>query len=65
MKNIVLFIASLGCLVSVSCSSAGISGSLPIPFTDPPVNAKGEIEVTPLPPRFCIGLDVIPRPEED
>jgi len=63
MKNIALLSLCLASLGLASCSSTGLTGSLPIPFTDPPANVRGDIEVTPLPPKLCIGLDVIPRPE--
>tara|TARA_Y100000004_G_C8728881_1_gene333407 strand:+ start:92 stop:295 length:204 start_codon:yes stop_codon:yes gene_type:complete len=65
MKNYFTALLMAGvCLSFASCSSSGLSGSLPIPFTDPAVNVRADIEVTPLPPKLCVGLDVIPRPEE-
>ncbi len=63
MKYVLAIISIAACLLFSSCGSAGLNGSLPVPFTDPPVNVKGNVEVTPLPPKVCIGLDVIPRPE--
>ncbi len=63
MKAIIVSIAAASCVVlGASCSSSGVQGSLPIPFTNPPTNVTGEINVTPLPPKLCVGLDVIPRP---
>ncbi len=64
MKNILITISAIAaCSLFASCGSAGLGGSLPIPFTDPAVSVQAHAEVTPLPPKVCIGLDVIPRPE--
>jgi len=64
MKSILITISSIAaCSLFASCGSAGLDGSLPIPFTDPAVSVQAHAEVTPLPPKVCIGLDVIPRPE--
>tara|TARA_R100000654_G_scaffold59939_1_gene86683 strand:+ start:8753 stop:8956 length:204 start_codon:yes stop_codon:yes gene_type:complete len=64
MKNIAIIVAAVSCILfSASCSSTGLSGKLPIPFTDPAMDAQGVIQVTPLPPKLCIGVDVSPREE--
>ena len=62
MKKLVILAASVSCILfNVSCSSGGVSGNLPIPFTDPAMDARGVIQVTPLPPKVCVGIDVVPR----
>tara|TARA_Y100001972_G_scaffold87895_1_gene107501 strand:+ start:150 stop:350 length:201 start_codon:yes stop_codon:yes gene_type:complete len=63
MKTIIIISSIATCAFLNSCGSAGLGGNLPIPFTDPAVSVKGNVEVTPLPPKVCIGLDIIPRPE--
>ena len=64
MKRSVVMLVAASCIVfGVSCSSTDLSGSLPIPFTNPASNIKANVEVRPMPPKVCIGLDVIPRPE--
>jgi hypothetical protein len=50
-------------LLGTSCSTMDLGGSVPIPFTNPPTNARLDLDVRPLPPRFCIGLDLVPREE--
>jgi energy-converting hydrogenase Eha subunit A len=44
---------------SVSCNTTDAKVGLPIPFTDPPVRVNLETQVTPLPPKICVGLDVV------
>lgn len=62
--KLTLFAIGAGCaLLVASCSSMDLGGSVPIPFTNPPTNARLDLDVRPLPPRFCIGLDLIPREE--
>jgi len=59
-----LFALGVGCaFLGTSCSTTDLGGSVPLPFTDPSTDAKLELELRPLPPRFCIGLDLIPRKE--
>ena len=56
-----LFAIGAGCAVAVSsCSSMDLGGQVPLPFTDPATAAKLELDLRPLPPRFCIGLDLVP-----
>ena len=43
----------------VSCNSTNAKVGLPIPFTDPAVRVNLETQVQPLPPKICIGLDVV------
>ena len=63
MKTTIVRLMAVSCVVfGVSCSTTGVQGSLPIPFTNPPTNVTGEIEITPLPPKVCVGLDIVPRP---
>lgn len=54
----IIGIISLG-LSGVSCKSTNAKLGLPIPFTDPAVKVNVETNVTPLPPKICIGLDVV------
>lgn len=62
MKKLFLITCALCTLIGVSCTTTGpVSGSLPIPFTDPPSRLKGEIAVQPVPPKFSVGLDIIPE----
>ena len=44
---------------SVSCNTTNAKVGLPIPFTDPSVRVNLETQVTPLPPRICVGLDIV------
>ncbi len=56
-----LIAASASCILfGVSCSTADLGGELPLPFTDPSTSAKLDLEFRPMPPKFCIGLDLIP-----
>lgn len=53
--------ASASCILfGVSCSTADLGGQVPLPFTDPSTSAKLDLELRPMPPKFCIGLDLIP-----
>jgi hypothetical protein len=66
MKRVIELSAVVACILfSVSCASTGVTGSLPIPFTDPAEDVRAVVNVRPLPPKVCIGLDVIPRPEKE
>ncbi len=60
MKAIAITAAAAFSLLFVSCSSMDLGGSVPLPFTEPPTNAVLELDLRPLPPRFCIGVDLIP-----
>jgi len=44
---------------SVSCNTTDAKVGLPIPFTDPAVRVNLETHIQPLPPKICIGLDVV------
>ena len=60
-----LFAIGAGCaLVMASCSSMDLGGQVPLPFTEPATSAKLELDLRPLPPRFCVGLDLVPTSEE-
>ena len=50
-------------LLGVSCSTADLGGSVPLPFTEPSTSAKLDLELRPMPPKFCIGLDLVPTEE--
>lgn len=63
MKSTLIAIAAAAQLLVASCSSMDLGGSVPIPFTNPPTNARLDLDVRPLPPRFCIGLDIVAREE--
>jgi len=66
MKNITILLAAAACILfGVSCSTTDLGGSVPLPFTSPPVAAALELEFRPLPPKFCVGLDIEPAASED
>lgn len=46
----------LGC---VSCNTTNAKVGLPVPFTSPPVKVELDTQVTPLPPKICVGLNVV------
>jgi len=52
-------------LFGVSCATSDLGGQLPLPFTEPATSAKLDLELRPLPPKFCIGLDLVPTTGED
>jgi len=57
--------ASAACILfGASCSTADLGSSVPLPFTEPATSAKLDLELRPLPPKFCIGLDLVPTSEE-
>ncbi len=57
--------ASAACILfGASCSTSDLGGSVPLPFTQPATSAQLELELRPLPPRFCIGLDLVPTEGE-
>jgi hypothetical protein len=59
-----LFAIGAGCaLLVASCSTMDLGGSIPLPFTAPATNAELDLDLRPFPPRFCIGLDLVPREE--
>lgn len=60
-----LIAVSVSCILfGASCSTADLGSSVPIPFTEPATSAKLDLELRPLPPKFCIGLDLVPTSEE-
>lgn len=60
-----LLMAGAACILfGVSCSTADLGGQVPLPFTSPSTSAKLDLELRPMPPKFCIGLDLIPTEEE-
>ena len=46
-------------LANVACDTTNAKVGLPIPFTNPAVRVNLETQVTPLPPKVCVGLDVV------
>jgi len=58
-KIIVLLGLAFVALANVACDTTDAKVGLPIPFTDPAVRVNLETQVTPLPPRICVGLDVV------
>ena len=44
---------------SVSCNTTDAKVGLPIPFTNPAVRVNLETQVQPLPPKICVGLDIV------
>jgi len=60
-----LIAASASCILfGVSCSTADLGGQVPLPFTSPSTSAKLDLELRPMPPKFCIGLDLVPTEPE-
>jgi hypothetical protein len=56
MKKLLITLLTVsGLLFNVSCSSTGLEGSIPIPFTKPAANAR---------PHICFGIDVIAREDK-
>tara|TARA_R100001129_G_scaffold172287_1_gene142879 strand:+ start:419 stop:607 length:189 start_codon:yes stop_codon:yes gene_type:complete len=58
-KIIVLLGLAFVALANVACDTTDAKVGLPIPFTDPAVRVNLETQVTPLPPKICVGLDVV------
>ncbi len=58
-KIIVLLGLAIIALANVSCNSTDATIGLPIPFTSPAVRVNLETHITPLPPKICVGLDVV------
>ena len=58
-KIIVLLGIAFVALANVACDTTNAKVGLPIPFTDPAVRVNLETQVTPLPPKICVGLDVV------
>ena len=64
MKTKLLGIVAIVPFCLASCSTADLGGQVPLPFTSPSTSAKLDLELRPMPPKFCIGLDLIPTEEE-
>ena len=58
-KIIVLLGLGFVALANVACDTTNAKVGLPIPFTNPAVRVNLETQVTPLPPKICVGLDVV------
>jgi|TARA_R100000231_G_scaffold28458_1_gene25235 hypothetical protein len=58
-KIIVLLGIAFVALANVACDTTNAKVGLPIPFTNPAVRVNLETQVTPLPPKICVGLDVV------
>ena len=58
-KIIVLLGLAFVALANVACDTTNAKVWLPIPFTNPAVRVNLETQVTPLPPKICVGLDVV------
>ena len=58
-KIIVLLGLAFVALANVACDTTNAKLGLPIPFTNPAVRVNLETQVTPLPPKICVGLDVV------
>jgi hypothetical protein len=61
MLKKLLFLAGTIAISSffVSCNATDAKIGLPIPFTSPAVRVNLETHITPLPPKICVGLDVV------
>ena len=64
MKKIVLLLSIIPLLVcGVSCGTINTGAGINVPFTDngsgAPVKIALEVQAKVLPPKFCIGLDVV------
>ena len=64
MKLHLIIAAAVTALLG-SCSTMDLGGSVPLPFTEPATSAKVDLDLRPLPPRFCIGLDLVPTSSEE
>ena len=64
MKSAVFAIGAGCALLVSSCSTMDLGGSVPLPFTAPATDARLALDLRPIPPRFCIGLDLVPREED-
>ena len=54
-KIIVLLGLAFVALANVACDTTNAKVGLPIPFTNPAVRVNLETQVTPLPPKICVG----------
>ena len=58
-KNLIIAGSIIVAASSVSCNSTDAKVGLPIPFTNPAVRVNLETQVQPLPPKICVGLDIV------
>lgn len=60
MKKIITLLGAAFILAcGVSCESINTGASLPVPFTNPSVSVGLDIQAKVIPPKFCIGLDIL------
>ena len=60
-----LFVIGAGFVgLMTSCSTMDLGGSVPLPFTEPSTSAQLDLNLRPMPPRVCIGVDLVPPEEE-
>tara|TARA_R110002051_G_scaffold308528_1_gene380371 strand:+ start:279 stop:479 length:201 start_codon:yes stop_codon:yes gene_type:complete len=64
MKKIALLLSIIPLLVcGVSCGTLNTGAGISVPFTDngsgAPVKVALEVQAKVIPPKFCIGLDVV------
>ena len=60
-----LIVAAIISVFLGSCSTMDLGGSLPLPFTEPATSVKADLDLRPFPPRFCVGLDLVPTTREE
>ena len=65
MKSKLLGIMAIVPFCLASCSTADLGGQVPLPFTSHSTSAKLDLELRPMPPKFCIGLDLVPTEKEE
>ena len=62
-RSLILIGTGLLLLCGISCESINAGAGLPIPFTNDgagsPVRVTLDVQANVLPPKFCIGLDVV------
>jgi len=62
-RSLILIGTGLLLLCGVSCESINAGAGVPIPFTNDgagaPVRVSLDVQAKVLPPKFCIGLDVV------
>ncbi len=62
-RSLILIGTGLLLLCGISCESINAGAGVPIPFTNDgggaPVRVSLDVQAKVLPPKFCIGLDVV------
>jgi len=62
-RSLILIGTGMLLLCGVSCESINAGAGVPIPFTNDgagaPVRVSLDVQAKVLPPKFCIGLDVV------